>query len=98
MVGTERAIKAAAAEGLPICLLISKFDRWAAQFSGVWARWKQAWDGQTWSWHVAGSCTARCLQTHALLGAPSRQQLAPPPTQPYPTHPPTAALCPGAAG
>lgn len=27
MVGTERAIKAAAAEGLPICLLISKFDR-----------------------------------------------------------------------
>lgn len=27
MVGTERAIKAAAAEGLPICLLISKVDR-----------------------------------------------------------------------
>ncbi|KAL4855038.1 U5 small nuclear ribonucleoprotein component CLO [Chlorella vulgaris] len=27
MVGTERAIKAAATEGLPICLLISKFDR-----------------------------------------------------------------------
>ncbi|EFN60133.1 hypothetical protein CHLNCDRAFT_56589 [Chlorella variabilis] len=27
MVGTERAIKAAAAEGLPICLLIAKFDR-----------------------------------------------------------------------
>lgn len=29
MVGTERAIKAAAAEGLPICLLISKVDRQA---------------------------------------------------------------------
>jgi translation elongation factor EF-G len=27
MVGTERAIKAAAVEGLPICLLIAKFDR-----------------------------------------------------------------------
>ena len=27
MVGTERAIKAAAAEGLPICLFISKVDR-----------------------------------------------------------------------
>lgn len=29
MVGTERAIRAAAAEGLPICLLISKVDRCA---------------------------------------------------------------------
>ena len=28
MVGTERAVKAAAAEGLPICLVIAKFDRW----------------------------------------------------------------------
>ena len=27
MVGTERAVKAAAAEGLPICLLVSKMDR-----------------------------------------------------------------------
>lgn len=27
MVGTERAVKAAAAEGLPICLLVSKVDR-----------------------------------------------------------------------
>ena len=47
MVGTERAIKAAAAEGLPICLLISKFDRWARQGSGVGGRWEQAWGGQT---------------------------------------------------
>lgn len=27
LVGAERAVRAAAAEGLPLCLLISKFDR-----------------------------------------------------------------------
>lgn len=37
MVGTERAVKAAAAEGLPICLLISKVDRWVAVFSTFWS-------------------------------------------------------------
>jgi hypothetical protein len=90
MVGTERAIKAAAAEGLPICLLISKFDRWAgaAQWIGVRGAGSRLRTGR------CGACCApkvRCSAPPMLLLNPTHSPLTHASTHPCPLRLPLQA-------